>query len=61
MDIEPHIERSRSKGWHIWVFASHPVTAKAMRRALKVAYAAIELPAKEANPKSETLNVGQGR
>jgi hypothetical protein len=59
MGIEPHVERSRSKGWHIWVFSSKPVTAKAMRRALKVAYAAIELPAKEANPKSETLLPGQ--
>jgi hypothetical protein len=59
MGIEPHIERSRRKGWHIWIFASRPVTAKAMRRALKVAYAAIELPAKEANPKSEQLREGQ--
>lgn len=59
MDMVPHVERSRSKGWHIWVFPTEPVTALEMRRALKVAYAAIELPAKEANPKSETLNPGQ--
>jgi hypothetical protein len=59
MGMIPHIERSRSKGWHIWIFAENPVTAKAMRRALKVAYAAIELPAKEANPKSEQLKPGQ--
>ena len=59
MDLKPHIERSRSKGWHVWVFLDRPVTAKAMRRALKVAYAAIELPAKEANPKSEELMPGQ--
>lgn len=59
MDMVPHVERSRSKGWHIWVFPTEPVTALEMRRALKVAYAAIELPAKEANPKSETLEIGQ--
>ena len=59
MQMVPHIERSRSKGWHIWVFPTEPVTAAEMRRALKVAYAAIELPAKEANPKSETLKPGQ--
>lgn len=59
MGMVPHIERSRSKGWHIWIFPETPVTAKEMRRALKVAYAAIELPAKEANPKSEQLKPGQ--
>lgn len=59
MGMVPHIERSRSKGWHIWIFPETPVTAKDMRRALKVAYAAIELPAKEANPKSEQLKPGQ--
>lgn len=59
MGMKPHIERSRSKGWHVWIFPDAPVTAKAMRRALKVAYAAIELPAKEANPKQEHLRVGQ--
>jgi hypothetical protein len=59
MGMVPHIERSRSKGWHIWVFPDRDVTAKGMRRALKVAYAAIELPAKEANPKSEQLKPGQ--
>jgi len=59
MGIFPHIERSRSKGWHIWVFALKPVPAATMRRALKVAYAAIDLPAKEANPKQEALKEGQ--
>jgi hypothetical protein len=59
MGIVPHIERSRSKGWHVWVFPTDPVPAATMRRALKVAYAAIELPAKEANPKQEKLRHGQ--
>jgi len=59
MGMVPHIERSRSKGWHIWIFPETDVEAWEMRRALKVAYAAIELPAKEANPKSEQLKPGQ--
>lgn len=59
MGFVPHVERSRSKGWHIWIFATKKVPARAMRRALKVAYAAIELPAREANPKSEHLRAGQ--
>lgn len=59
MGLVPHVERSRSKGWHIWVFVDQPVEAWQMRRCLKVAYAAIDLPAKEANPKSETLRYDQ--
>lgn len=59
MGMKPHIERSRSKGWHIWIFSPEWIEAKVMRRALKVAYMAIDLPAKEANPKSETLREGQ--
>ena len=59
MGFTPYIERSRSKGWHVWVFSDGPVNARAMRRALKVAYAAIDLPAREANPKSEDLRPEQ--
>lgn len=59
MGLVPHVERSRSKGWHIWVFANYPAEAWQMRRALKVAYAAIDLPAKEANPKQEQLRRNQ--
>lgn len=59
MGLVPHVERSRSKGWHIWVFVATPVSAATMRRCLKVAYAAIDLPAKEANPKSEVLAPNQ--
>jgi hypothetical protein len=59
MGLTPHIERSRSKGWHIWCFPTEPVPAMMMRRAFKVAYAAIELPTKEINPKSEVLRQGQ--
>jgi hypothetical protein len=59
MGLKPFVERSRSKGWHIWIFVDQWVPAATMRRALKVAYAAIDLPAKEANPKSEQLRATQ--
>lgn len=59
MGLLPHVERSRSKGWHIWVFVPEWVEAWEMRRCLKVAYAAIDLPAREANPKSEQLRPSQ--
>lgn len=59
MRLNAWVERSRSKGWHIWVFSNEPVLARDMRRCLKVAYAAIDLPAKEANPKSESLRPNQ--
>lgn len=59
MKMRPFVERSRSKGWHIWVFVDTWVPARVMRRALKVAYASIDLPAKEANPKSEQLRPDQ--
>ncbi len=55
MGIKSYIERSRSKGWHIWTFCDEWVPAATMRRALKCAYSAIGLPAKEANPKQERL------
>ena len=59
MGLHPQVERSRSKGWHIWIFTDLPVLASEMRRCLKVAYSAIDLPAKEANPKQETLRPEQ--
>lgn len=59
MGATPYVERSRSKGWHVWVFAEDWVEAWEMRRMLKVAYKAIDLAAKEANPKSESLRASQ--
>lgn len=59
MGLKPWVERSRSKGWHIWIFSDEWVPAWVMRRCLKVAYAAIDLQAKEANPKSELLQPKQ--
>ncbi len=53
------IERSRSKGYHVWVFATGPVPAKDMRRMLLLAHQVADVPAREVNPKQETLGRGQ--
>lgn len=45
------VERSRSKGYHVWVFASEWVPAQDMRHALLLAHQLIELHPKEVNPK----------
>lgn len=45
------VERSRSKGYHVWVFASEWVPALNMRHALLLAHQLIELHPKEVNPK----------
>lgn len=53
------IEKSRSKGYHVWVFASAPVPASDMRRMLLAAHQVANYPAREVNPKQETLKQGQ--
>lgn len=57
--ITAYVERSRSKGFHIWVFADEPVPAAQMRRMLLCAHQVAEIPAREVNPKQETLSAGQ--
>lgn len=57
--VVAHIERSRSKGYHVWVFASEPVLAKDMRRMFLAAHQVADVPAREVNPKQETLAGGQ--
>ena len=41
------------RGFHVWVFASEPIQAAVMRRAFLSAHEAINLVAKEINPKQE--------
>lgn len=50
------VERSRSKGYHVWVFASEPVPAETMRRALLVVHQVADYPAKEVNPKQSDVS-----
>lgn len=52
-DVTAWIERSRSKGYHVWVFMNTWTPAWVVRRALLVATAAVGAPTKEINPKTE--------
>ena len=57
--VPAFIERSRSKGYHVWVFCEGIVPAADMRRMLMAAHIVADYPAREVNPKQETLNDGQ--
>jgi hypothetical protein len=59
LDITGWIERTRSRGAHIWIFADQPVPARTMRRALLAAHQIAGLPQKEVNPKQEALAEGK--
>jgi len=59
VNVVSFVERSRSKGYHVWVFAENVVPASDMRRMLLCAHQVAEYPAREVNPKQETLNKGQ--
>lgn len=59
LEITGWIERSRSKGFHVWVFADSWVPARTMRRALLAACQLVDAPTREINPKQETLGEGQ--
>jgi hypothetical protein len=53
--VHAFVEKSRSKGYHVWVFASEPVLASDMRRMLLAAHQVADYPAREVNPKQEQL------
>lgn len=55
--IVSHVERSRSKGYHVWVFVSEPVPAETMRRALLVVHQVADYPAREVNPKQSDVSI----
>lgn len=52
-EITCWIERSRSKGYHVWVFCEEAVDVARMRHALLAACDLARAPIKEINPKSE--------
>lgn len=56
--VKAWVEKTR-RGYHIWVFAEEPVTARDMRRMFLAAHKVVEIPPKEVNPKQETLHHGQ--
>lgn len=53
------VERSRSKGYHVWFFCQQWVPAEIMRHALLALCQVVDAPAKEVNPKQVTLAEGQ--
>lgn len=55
--ITAWVERSRSKGYHVWVFADNRVPAEDMRRMLLVAHQVADYPAREVNPKQSDVSV----
>ena len=59
-DITAWIEKSRSKGYHVWIFASESIPAQLMRQALIGACSLVDAPMKEVNPKQTELNGGLG-
>lgn len=53
------IERSRSKGYHVWIFCNYWYDAQLVREALLAACQVVDAPIKEINPKQVTLAEGQ--
>jgi len=53
--VYAYIEKSRSKGYHVWVFATELVPALNMRRMFLAAHQVANYPAREVNPKQERL------
>lgn len=61
LGVQAHIERSKGKGYHVWVFADQWVPAEIMRRALLAAHQAADVRPTEVNPKQTTLaKLGRG-
>ena len=54
--IKGWIEKSRSKGYHVWVFPQEAIEAIVMRRALLAAAQVVGAPMKEINPKQVELS-----
>lgn len=59
LGVTGFIERSRSKGYHVWVFFGGWVPAPLVRRLLVGTCQAVGAPTREVNPKSEALQPGQ--
>ena len=57
--IQAWIERSRSKGFHVWVYLRQPLTAEMGREAMLGACRLVDVPVKEVYPKQTVLE-GKG-
>ena len=54
--IPAYVERSRSKGYHIWVFADKPVSAQSMRNMQLAAHQVADMRPIEVNPKQTDVS-----
>lgn len=55
LGVTSWVERSRSKGFHVWVFPIEHCKASVMRDALSVAVSIADAPDREINPKQSRL------
>jgi len=55
--ITSWVERSRSKGYHVWIFVSSPVSAESMRNMQLVAHQVAGLEPREVNPKQTDVSL----
>ena len=51
------VERSRSKGYHVWIFTSSPVSAESMRNMQLVAHQVADMDPREVNPKQTDVSL----
>lgn len=56
MGFNPYVEVSRSKGYHVWLFFSEPVSAYDARKVMLLAHKAANVQVREVNPKQVELN-----
>jgi hypothetical protein len=55
--IHSYVERSRSKGYHVWMFVSSPVSATSMRYAQLAAHQVADMKPIEVNPKQTDVTL----
>jgi len=55
--ITSWVEKSRSKGYHVWIFTTEPVSATAMRNMQLVAHQVADMDPKEVNPKQTDVTL----
>lgn len=55
LGIHSYVERTKGKGYHVWVFASEWMDPEPMRRMFLFAHQIADVPAKEVNPKQTSL------
>lgn len=63
INIKSWVERSRSKGFHLWVFFNEPLAARVVRDGLIGVCNIVDAPIKEVNPKQISLvgkKIGNG-